>query len=155
MARSTSRIALTVGAPVGLIQDYIPGRYEMAFLFHRRLAVPLWAIAFFAIALIPPPPTATLFLLPSTILFAITGVGIAAIVSLMPRPIPWLRTCRAVVRVLPCGQRDHLADYRMTSARGDGRRIVSRNARIIATNAAEIAVTSTREDGLRESGFLS
>jgi hypothetical protein len=77
----------------------------MAFLFHRRLAIPLWAIALFTVALTAPQP-ATL-LLPPTTLFVIMAVAIAAIVFSMPGAIPWLRTYRALVRVRPSGHRDH------------------------------------------------
>ena len=74
----------------------------MAFVFNPRLAMPLWAIAFFAVALTAPPP-ATLFLMPTTTLFVIVAVGIAAIVF----SIPWLRTSRALVRVRPSGRGGH------------------------------------------------
>jgi len=77
----------------------------MAFLFQRRLAVPLWAIAFFTVAL-TAPPTATRFVMPPITVFAIAAVGIAAIVFLMPGSIPWWRTSRAPVRVLPSRLRD-------------------------------------------------
>ena len=61
----------------------------MALVFHRRLAIPLWATAFFTVALTAPPP-ATLPVPPTT-LFVIAAVGIAAIVFSMPGAIPWLR----------------------------------------------------------------
>jgi hypothetical protein len=77
----------------------------MALLFQRRLAIPLWAIVFLTVAL-TAPPTATLFLMPPITVFAIAAVGIAAIVFLMPGGIPWLRTSRALVRVLPSGHRN-------------------------------------------------
>jgi hypothetical protein len=77
----------------------------MPLVFQRRLAIPLWAVAFFTVAL-TAPPTATPFTMPPTTVFAITAVGIAAILFLMPRPIPWLRTSRALVRVLPSGHRE-------------------------------------------------
>jgi hypothetical protein len=77
----------------------------MALVCQRRLAIPLWALVFFTVAL-TAPPTATLFLMPPTTVFAIAAVGIAAIVFLMPGAIPWLRTSRARVRVLPSGHRD-------------------------------------------------
>ena len=77
----------------------------MAFVFHRTLATPLWAIAFFTVAF-TAPPIATLFLMPPTTVFAIAAIGIAAIVLLMPAPIPWLRTSRALARVFPSGHRD-------------------------------------------------
>jgi hypothetical protein len=72
----------------------------MALLFQRRLAIPLWGIVFFTVAL-TAPPTATLFLMPPTTVFAIAAVGIAALVLLVPGAIPWIRTPRALVRVLP------------------------------------------------------
>ena len=58
----------------------------MPFAFQRRLAIPLWPMAFFTLAL-TTPPTATLFLLPLTTLFAMAAVGIAAMVYLMPDPM--------------------------------------------------------------------
>jgi hypothetical protein len=67
----------------------------MALVFQRRLAMPLWAAAFFAVAL-TAPPAATQFLMPPTTVLAIAAVGIAAIVFLMPGPIQWLRTPRAL-----------------------------------------------------------
>jgi hypothetical protein len=78
----------------------------MAFVFQRRLAIPLWAIAFFAVALTAPPPM-TLFLMPPTTLFVIAAVGLAAIVFSMSGAMPWLRTSRALARVRPSGHRDH------------------------------------------------
>ena len=67
----------------------------MAFVFHRRLAIQLWAIAFFTVALAAPPP-ATPFLIPPTTLFVIAAVGIAAIVLSMTGAIPWLHRSRAL-----------------------------------------------------------
>ena len=62
----------------------------MAFVFQRRLAIPLWAMAFFAVVLTAPPP-ATPFLL---------GVlGIAAIASTIAGLVPWLRASRSVAHV--------------------------------------------------------
>ena len=78
----------------------------MALVFHRRLAIPLWAIAFFTVALTAPPPTMP-FLMPPTTLFVLAAVGIGAIVFLMSGAMPWLRTSRAVARVRPAGQRGH------------------------------------------------
>jgi hypothetical protein len=91
----------------------------MALVFQRRLAIPLWAIAFFTVAL-TAPPTATLFMMPPTTVFAIVAVGIAAILFLMPGPIPWLRTSRALVRVLPSGHRDQ-GEYGNHNGSGDWR----------------------------------
>ena len=77
----------------------------MALVFHRTLAVPLWSNAFFTVAL-TAPATATLFLMPPITAFAIVAVGIAAVVFLTPGAIPWSRTSRALVRILPSGQHD-------------------------------------------------
>ena len=88
----------------------------MAFVFHRRLAIPLLAITFVTVALTAPPP-ATLFLMPPTTLFVIVAVGIAAIVFSMPSAISWWGTSRALVRVRPSGHRDH-ADAAITVAAG-------------------------------------
>jgi hypothetical protein len=77
----------------------------MALVFQRRLAIPLWAIALLTLAL-TTPPSGTLFLMPPTTVFAIAAIGVAAIVLLRPGAIPWLRTSRALVRVLPSGHRD-------------------------------------------------
>jgi hypothetical protein len=84
MARRTSRVAFDVGTPVWLSSRII-----------QEVRVPLWAIAFFTVAL-TAPPTATLFLMPPITVFAIAAVAIAAIVFLMPGSIPWLRTSRAL-----------------------------------------------------------
>jgi hypothetical protein len=77
----------------------------MAFVFRRRLAIPLWAIVFFMVALTAPQP-ATLVLMPPTTLFVIAAVGTAAILFSMLGAVPWLRDSRALVRVRPSGHRD-------------------------------------------------
>jgi hypothetical protein len=113
----------------------------MAFVFYRRLAMPLWAIAFFTVAL-AAPPTATLFVLPSTIAFAIAAVGIAAIVFLMQGPIPWLRTSRGLVRVLPYGHRRYghrdRATAASTMAAGIGVRTLDEPNRSTADDALDL-----------------
>lgn len=68
----------------------------MAFVFHRRLTIPLWATAFFAVGLTAPPP-ATLSLI------AVLGIGLIALT--MPGLVPWLRASPSVVRVLSNGKR--------------------------------------------------
>jgi hypothetical protein len=77
----------------------------MAFVFHRRLALPLWAIVFFTVALTAPPP-AMLFPMPPTTLFVIAAIGIAGIIIMMPGLVPWLRTSRSFVRVPRCRHQD-------------------------------------------------
>ena len=108
----------------------------MALVFQRRLAIPLWAIAFLTVAL-TAPPTATLFLMPPTTVFAIAAVGIAAIVFLMPGAIPWLRTSRALVRVLPSGHR-HQPSAAITLAAGTGVRTLDERNRRTADNALDL-----------------
>ena len=108
----------------------------MALVFQRRLAIPLWAIVFFTLAL-TAAPTATLFLMPPTTLFALAAVGIAAIVFLMPGSIPWLRTSRAPVRVLPSGHRDQ-ASAATTMPAGTGVRTLDEPNRSTADDALDL-----------------
>ena len=74
----------------------------MALMFHRRLAIPLWAIALFTVALAAPPP-ATLLLMPPTTLFVI---ALAVLVFAMQSAFPWVRTSRSLARVKPSIHRD-------------------------------------------------
>ena len=108
----------------------------MAFVFQRRLAIPLWAAAFFAGAL-TAPSTTTLFLMPPTTVFAIVALGIAAIVFLVPGPIPWLRTSRAFVRVLPSRDRNQ-ASAAITTAAGTGVRTLDEPNRSTADDALDL-----------------
>jgi len=64
----------------------------MALVFHRGLAVPLWAIAFFAVALAAPPRPIP----PVTVL-----VGIAVLALTMMAMVQWRRTSRALAEVRP------------------------------------------------------
>ena len=107
----------------------------MALVFERRLAIP-WAAAFFAVVL-TAPPTATPFLPPTTAL-AIAAIGIAAIVFLMPGPMPWLRTARALGRVLPSGHGDE-ASAAITMAAGAGVRTLGQPNRSAADDALDLA----------------
>ena len=87
----------------------------MAFVFHRRLTLPLWAIVFFTVALTAPPP-AMLFPMPPTTLFVIAAFGIAGIIIMMPGLVPWSRTFRSVVRVPPSRHHDQASvAVRMTA----------------------------------------
>ena len=108
----------------------------MAFVFQRRLAIPLWAIACFTVAL-TAPPTATLFLMPPTTVFAIAAVGMAAIVFLMPGSIPSLRTSCAPVRVLPSARRDQ-ASAAITMTAGTGVRTLDEPNRSEADDALDL-----------------
>jgi hypothetical protein len=69
----------------------------MAFVFHRRLAIPLWAMAFFAVALAAPPPFTP---------FLIAVLGVAVIAFTIAGLVPWLRTSRSVIHVVSHRQRD-------------------------------------------------
>ena len=88
----------------------------MALVFARRLAIPLWAIAFFTVALTAPPP-ATLFLMPPTALLVMAVLGTAAIIFTMRRVIPRVRTFRSVVRAVPSRHR-HKTSVAITIAAG-------------------------------------
>jgi hypothetical protein len=77
----------------------------MALVFHRRMAIPLWAIAFLTVVLTGPPP-ATMFLMPPTTPLVIAVVGIGLIVFTIPGAIPWLRTSRSLVHALPFRHED-------------------------------------------------
>ena len=71
----------------------------MALMFARKLAIPLWVIAFFVVA-ITAPPSAMLFLMPPTTLLVI-AVGIALILVTMSGAIPSWRMSRSLVPVRP------------------------------------------------------
>src|SRR5687767_900710 len=71
--------------------DQIAGRCGMAIVLHRRLAIPLWAGAFFVVALTAPPPVA-----PSVI----AVLAIAVIAFTAPSAIRWL-VSRSLVHVFP------------------------------------------------------
>jgi hypothetical protein len=77
----------------------------MAFMFQRGLAIPLWAIAFFTVAL-TAPPSATLSLMALTTVFAMVAVGIGAILFLAPGALTWLRASPLLVRVVPAGYQE-------------------------------------------------
>jgi hypothetical protein len=109
----------------------------MARVFQRRLSLPLWVVAFVAVAL-TAPPTATLFLVPPTTVFAMAAIGIAAIVFLMPGSIPCLRTSRAPVRVLPSRHRDQAnAAIRVTA--GTRVRTLDETHRSAANDALDLS----------------
>jgi hypothetical protein len=68
----------------------------MAFVFHRQLGIPLWAMAFFAVALTAPAPAR-----PSLIAI----FGIAVIAFTIRGLVPWLRASRSIVQVHEDGER--------------------------------------------------
>jgi hypothetical protein len=108
----------------------------MAFVFERRLAIPLSAIALFAVALTTPPPTMSLRIPPTT-LFAIAAVAIAAIVFSMSGAMPWSRVSRAVARVRPSAHRDH-AGAEITVAAGTCVRAIEEPNRRGADDALDL-----------------
>jgi hypothetical protein len=62
----------------------------MAFAFHHRLAIPLWAMAFFAVALSTAPATP----------FLMAVFGVAVIAFTIARLVPWSRISQSVVHVV-------------------------------------------------------
>jgi hypothetical protein len=110
----------------------------MALVFQRRLAIPVWAVAFFTVAL-TAPPTATLLLMPPTTVFAIAAVGIAAIVFLMPVAITRLRASRSLVRGAPCGHREQASPSpRFMIAGGISSRTLEQPNRSAADDALDL-----------------
>jgi hypothetical protein len=75
--------------------------------------------------------------MPPATTFAIAAVGIAAIVFLMPGSIPWLRTSRAPVRVLPSRHRDQ-PSVAITLASGTGVRTLDEPNRSAADDALDL-----------------
>jgi len=109
----------------------------MALVFARRLAMPLWAIAFFTVALTASPP-ATLFLMPPTTLLVIAALGIALIVFRVPSAIPWLRRSRLLVPVRPSRDRDR-TNAAIEMAAGAGVRKLDEPNRRTADDALDSA----------------
>ena len=68
----------------------------MALVFHRGLAVPLWAIAFVAVALTAPPQTALFLIL----------LGVAVMTVTMSDQASWLWPYRSVVQQVSRRSRD-------------------------------------------------
>lgn len=105
----------------------------MAIVLQRRLAIPLWAIGCFTVA-ITAPPTASLFMMPPTTGFAVAAVGLASIVLLMLGAMTLMRTSRSIVRVVLSGYRDP-ASARIGVAAGAGVRTFDEP---IATEADDV-----------------
>lgn len=104
----------------------------MAFAFHHRLSIPLWAIACFAVLLTVPPP-------PTPFLMAVFGVGVVALT--MAGLVPWSRTSLSVVHVV---SRRHL-DKR-TAAISMDRGTCVRTLGEAGVNTAEDALDLVRMD---------
>jgi hypothetical protein len=102
----------------------------MAFVFHRRLAIPLWAMAFFAVALSTAPAT------PFLIVF-----GVAVIAFTIARLVPWSRTSRSVVHVVSDRQLD-----KRSAAISMNRGTCVRTLEEADVNTAEDAIDLVRMD---------
>jgi hypothetical protein len=76
--------------------------------------------------------------MPPITVFAIAALGIAAIVFLMPDSIPWLRTSRALVRVLPSRHRDH-ANAAITVTAGTDVHALDEPNRSAASDALDLS----------------
>ena len=81
----------------------------MGLLVHRRLAIPLSAMALVAIAL-TVPAGATLLLMPATTVFVVAALGITAMTFWTSRAIPSLRPSRSLPRVPPSRHRDQASE---------------------------------------------
>ena len=108
----------------------------MAYMFHRRLAIPLWAMACFTVAF-TVPPTATLLMSPTTV-FAIVALGITAIVVLVTDPFPRLPTPRALVRVLSSTHHRDQASAAITMAAPSRGRTLDRPNRNTADDVLDL-----------------
>ena len=109
----------------------------MALVFARRLAIPLWAIAFFTVVLTAPPP-ATLVLMSHATLSVIAVVGTVLIVFTVPSAIPWLRRSRSLVPVRPSRHRDR-TNAALEMAAGAGVRTLDEPNRRTADDALDSA----------------
>jgi hypothetical protein len=69
----------------------------MAFIFHRGLMIPLWAVAVCAVAL-----STTLRMTP----FVIGLLGVVVLACTVPAIVRWLRPSRPVVALLPAVDQD-------------------------------------------------
>lgn len=134
----------------------------MALVFHRGVAIPLWAIAFFAVALAAPPRPMP----PVTVL-----LGIAVIALTMMAMAQWRRTSRVPVEVRPLRRSDRAqagiivttisarrrvgAVDRATSAPDDALDLVRMDDDGGWQMSRETAVPSALIPGAREPGMLT
>ena len=108
----------------------------MLFELHRRLAISLWAVAFFTVAFTTPPP-ATPFPMPPATIFAIAAVGIAAIMFLVPGAIIRWRASRSLVPVGP-SEYPNRETARIVLAAGFGVRKLYESNRTEADDALDL-----------------
>jgi len=104
----------------------------MALVFHRRLAIPLWAMAFFAVALTASPPATP---------FVMAILGVAVIALTIAGLVPWLRTSWSVVHVVSHRQHD-----KSSAAISIDRGTCVRTLDEANTNTAEDALDLVRMD---------
>ncbi len=108
----------------------------MGLLVHRRLAIPLSAIALFAIAL-TAPAGATLLLMPATSVFVVAALGITAMTLWTSGAIPSLRPSRSLARVPPSGHGDQGSE-RVVIAGGICARTLEESNRSAADDALDL-----------------
>lgn len=107
----------------------------MGIVVHRRLAIPLWAVAFFTIALTAPRPAAQVLMPPAT-LFVMAVVGIAVIIFAMRGTVP-LAASRSAVRAVP-GRHRPEATVAITMATGICVRSLDERNQSAADDALEL-----------------
>ena len=108
----------------------------MGLLVHRRLAMPLSAIALFAVAL-AAPAGATLLLMPATTVFVVAALGITAITFLTSGAIPSLRPSPSTARVPPSGHREQASEG-FVMAGGICARTLEESSRSAADDALDL-----------------
>lgn len=88
----------------------------MGFLVHRRLAIPVSAIALVTAAL-TARAAATRLLVPPITAFVVAPLGVTAIGFFLLGAIRFLRASRSLVRILPSGPRDQASPEIRTTTR--------------------------------------
>jgi hypothetical protein len=101
----------------------------MAIVFHRELAIPLWAVAVTAVAISPP-----------RVMHSLTGfLAIIAIAFTIPACVRWLRPARPLVRVLPPVDQDPApTGIRLTAGTRTRTLDEAIGARALASDAADL-----------------
>jgi hypothetical protein len=82
---------------------------NLGWMSQQWVAIPLSAIALFAIALMAPAG-ATVLLIPATTVFVVAALGITAMTFWTSGAIPSLRPSRSLARVPPSGHRDQASE---------------------------------------------
>jgi hypothetical protein len=108
----------------------------MGLLVHRRLAIPLSAIAYFTAA-VTAPAVAMLFLTPPATVFVVAALGVTVMVVLTSGASPFFRASRSPVRVAPPAHREW-ASPRLTMTEGISTRAVDQPNRSAADDALDL-----------------